>query len=210
MPDPIWTFDESLHLYRNAAGVIVPSVTQIIEAAGLNNGISKIPAGILQRKADIGTQTHIAADLLDDGASLDDLDVDPAVMPYAKAYCQFLEDNRPKWEVREQRFVATVTRMEYGGCVDRAGKLGNQTVVIDIKTSREVGRHWGVQLAGYRLGLPHAGEPVALHLLPDGKYNLVPFPDETAVFLAALRIAWWKREESNRILDAAAKEISVP
>jgi len=139
-----------------------------------------------------------------------------AIAPYCTAYRNFGDTGVFKTfpGYVERRHVAEVNGMRYGMTIDRAGILqtiaGPKPTILDIKCTAAIEKSWPVQLAGYALGTPRPSsvlrwERSVLWLKPDGTFQLLPggrrgAPDRTLekydeeVFLAALRLAHWKRE----------------
>ncbi len=85
-------FDALTHTYR-LHGEIVPSVTQVLERAGLID-FSKIPGAIRQHALDRGSAVHAAIHFLNEG------DLDPAFhtdfpeyAPYVAAWVKFLDES---------------------------------------------------------------------------------------------------------------------
>jgi hypothetical protein len=91
--------------------------------------------------------------------------------------------------------------------LDRAGLLSGKPVILDLKCSKQHEPWWGVQLAGYELGLlaeygppkarPYKWARYGVRLMPDAAgepYRLELFDDpaDYDVFRAALVIAIWR------------------
>lgn len=199
---PEFQFDEARHRYI-VNGNPVPSVSTVI-AKGLGLAdYRNVPADQLRRKADIGTFAHEATAYLDQG-TLDWSSLHLLIRPYVEAYAQFkMEAN---WEPRqiEERSLACVNGLYYGMTPDRVGLLNGRPAVGDLKcTAGGEDAAWGVQLAGYALGLPKPEQRpreyfrFVVHLSPDGKYKL--YPETRAkdfdVFRCGLFLTYWKLEE---------------
>jgi hypothetical protein len=194
-------FDEARHRYF-ADGRPVPSVSTVIEVLGLAD-FSMVPARRLREKAEIGTFVHQATAYLDRG-TLDWTSLHPLIRPYIEAYAQFkLEAN---WEPRqiEERSLACVNGLYYGMTPDRVGLLNGRPAVGDLKcTAGGEDPAWGVQLAGYALGLPEPAERpreylrFVIHLSPEGKYKLYPQSKakDFDVFRCGLFLTYWKLEQ---------------
>ena len=136
------------------------------------------------------------------------------VSPYCLAYLRFLKESKFVPRLIEHRWVATVNGMRYGMTIDREGLVANQPTILDLKCTHGKEKSWPVQLAGYALGLPKPAQVVRweranLWLKPDATYSILPggrmATDRTKerrdeeVFLAALRLAWWKLEQVGHI-----------
>lgn len=96
-------FDAVEHRYTTPAGVVVPSVTQILKRTGVSTDFEALPnRDAIARKRDIGTACHADAHAYDD----DDLDwttVDPNVRPYLDAWVEFRQVKRLTPTARERR-----------------------------------------------------------------------------------------------------------
>ena len=202
-----FSFCEATHLYRikdpfDGHCFNVPSVTQILDRAGLRADFSKVPFDVLEHKRQIGSYTHKAAHLATRG-ELDATTVDPEVEPYLRAYLYFLRDSEFEIIHTERRVVGFWNGMWWAGTLDLEGNWQGRPWILDLKCS--AGLHPGheIQTAGYELTLP---KPLAmpfryergtLHLKPDGTYaapkrHLDPSDRET--FLLALQLEWEKRK----------------
>jgi hypothetical protein len=134
---------------------------------------------------------------------------------YASAWMEFLRQSDFECfeGYCERRHIATVNGMRYGMTIDRAGMLTiekrRRPTILDLKCTAAREKSWPIQLAGYALGLPKPSKVVrweraAIWLKPEGDYAVCPGGrnkfdrDEERrdeeVFLAALRITHWKRE----------------
>jgi len=198
------TFDAARHEYR-VDGELKPSVTQLLEGAGLVVDYSAIPAATLLRARQRGIHVDACCDLLD-AEDLEWSTVHPDAVPYVQAWARFkvAEGYEP---------VASQVQLyhpEYGyaGTADTVGTVGRRWVLVDRKATVKVAASYGCQLAGYTLpGLEcaEAGGELApvpwppparavVQLRPDGSYRVVPYeaPDDVAAFLAALALYQWR------------------
>src|SRR4030065_1671243 len=82
-------FDKDTHEYK-VNGLVIPSVTQIIQGAGLTN-FANVPDFILQEKADLGTKGHSATELYDKG-TLDKKSLHPILKKYLNSWITFTKD----------------------------------------------------------------------------------------------------------------------
>jgi len=185
-----FTFDAATHAYAIGSRII-PSVTQVLEEAGLCD-LSGIPEAVLERKRLIGSEVHQACQFIDEGA---DVEVDEAVQPYVYAYEAFLTDTGFKPTLIEHQMVANVRGMHYGMTLDRVGTIGQQEWLLDLKTSYDRQDHWPIQTAAYSVGIAHEGKRGVLWLRKSGKYELIEHTDadDAELFLAALRVVLWRR-----------------
>jgi hypothetical protein len=190
-------FDPVEHVYTQD-GVVIPSVTQILEEVGLTD-YDDIPRRVLARKSEIGLAAHLACELLDE----DDLvreSVPASVMPYVAAYERFKAEAGFEPAMLERRMVAELNGMKYGMTPDRVGLFRERPSVLDLKCAAQVQKCWGIQLAGYALGLPRPKttpryDRYVIWLRPDETYRVLPFADVTDehVFQWSLGLVWWKR-----------------
>ena len=171
-------FDADKHEYR-LAGKVLPSVTQIIGAAGLVD-FSRVPPERLLLAQERGTAVHKACDLHDKG-TLDYASLDPLVWPYLEAWVLFR--NQTGFHVDQAELPIYSIKHGYAGTFDRIGML-QDPALIDIKTSEIISQATGVQTAAYlfacdeigMLGMPiKKYKRFALHLFDNGKYELEPY-----------------------------------
>lgn len=195
------TFDQETHTYK-ADGVIVPSVTQVIKAAGCLPMFA--PGDWHMTK---GSHVHLATQLYDEG-DLDEDTLDPVIVPYLTAYKRFREET--DFTPTEIELSLCSQTYGYAGTIDRIGTMNNTPVLIDIKTGAPYAAV-ALQCAAY-LNLVHesgysALKVYVLYLKDTGKYTLIQVKVRSAfpVFLSALTIYKWKSKEgllngnSNRI-----------
>lgn len=145
------TYIEQGHLYLNSKGIIIPSVSQLINFE-LGNEYKEVPPWILKKAADYGTKIHaMIQDFEADGNEMD-------LMPYEKAELDILWD----YVRLKKQLGFCVNSMEqiidyeerYAGrydmlCIDESG-----AVMYDIKTTSKVmTEHLEIQLGLYYLAL---------------------------------------------------------
>jgi hypothetical protein len=180
------TFDAKRHEYRDEAGNLVPSVTQIIRAAGLSDSRWYNEHARMR-----GTAVHTAIQYLNEG-TLDESSVIPEVDAYLRGYRRFLQQTGFVVQAYEQRVFNPIYR--YAGTMDLLGTLNGKSTVIDIKTG-SVPVWAGLQLAAYGACIPPGvHQRFALNLTEDSLYKLVPFADRNDfnVFAGACAVASWK------------------
>jgi len=196
-----FVFDEELHLYTRSDGLIVPSVTQVLQEVGLvcYDGIDP---EVLSRKADLGTAVHKAAWYYDDG-DLDANSVAPEILSYLTAWVRFREEARFTPRKCETRGIATIDGMEYGYTFDRDGFLGEKPVLLDIKCTAAIEISWGPQTAAYEHALRQQDgivrQRAAVHLKPNGTYSLCLFKEarDYQVWKWALALVYWKQSKGK-------------
>lgn len=208
-------FQEAGHRYF-VDGEPVPSVTQVLEAAGLGVDYAAVPPAVLIHARERGRHVDACCDLLDQ----DDLDwrsVHPEARPYVEAWGRFrvAEGYRP---------VAAKPRVYhpehgYAGEPDTVGQVGPRWVVLDRKATTKVSVTYGCQLGGYAvpgLWVAEAGGELApvpwpaparavVQLRPDATYRVVPYerPDDLVAFLGA--VALWRWRQARQLLARARR-----
>jgi hypothetical protein len=206
-----FSFCEETHSYRiedpfDKRCFDVPSVTGLLDAAGLCEDYSQVPAWMLERKRIIGSYCHKAIHLHHTN-ELDLDSLDPAVKPYFEGYLAFLKDSGFELRYTERRVVGCVGGMWWAGTLDIEGEWAGEPWVIDAKCTAELYPWHEVQTAGYALCLPKPMKPPfrykrgTLHLKPDGTYGRPKEHKNGAdyeAFLTALRLEWERRKRGIR------------
>jgi hypothetical protein len=191
-------FDPEHHLYL-VQDRVVPSVTQVLHAAGLSADYSFVATEVLERKRIVGEYVHKATQYLDEG-SLDLESVDPQIQPYLAAYRRFINDSGFRPRLIEHRMVGSINGMLCGGTVDREGTMAGKLWIIDMKCIERLYPSFALQTAGYELLLPKPVTPpfrytrAVLQLRSNGSYKLTSYEDrgDFDVFRAALGLTVWK------------------
>lgn len=197
-------FDADGHRYT-VDGRQVPSVTQILEKAGLTANYTGISPAVLAYARDRGVHVDACCDLFDQG----DLDVDsihPDAVPYVQAWGRFC---------KEQQFVPFVHQgviyhpeLEYAGTFDVDGFIADVPVLVERKCTAKISPTFALQTAAYTLpGVwlhNHPGEKpyrydaivrrLVVQLKPDGTYRLAEHtnPLDFEAFKAAIIVARWR------------------
>ena len=192
----VLNFDEATHTYT-VDGQDYPSITTVIEAAGLVN-YDMLPADDLKFYQDRGTALHQAA-WYDDEGDLDDRTVDPEVKPRLEAWRKLRREMQFTVLLSEaRRFDRTYG---YAGTPDRLVKLPNgERGVIELK-SGPLQPAVRIQTAAQaNLLEPQGGRlrRFAAHLKADGSYSVKEFPvsemrTDLSVFLCALTVFKWRK-----------------
>jgi hypothetical protein len=166
-------FDAATHTYR-AGGVIVPSVTQILEAVGVVD-YSYLPPATRNMALARGSAVHLACQFDDEG-DLDEGALDPALLPYVLAWRAYRAEVGFVPQEIERRVHSS--RYGYAGTLDRTGTNGRGDLcLIDLKTSRAEG--WvKLQTAAYTGALdePRRYLRGCAELHADGTYRALWFP----------------------------------
>jgi len=182
-------FDPEKHEYSRG-GVVIPSVTQILQGVGLVQ-YDGIDPWILQHKAAIGKAVDLACTYYDQGV----LDTVPDLYAgYVEAWKKFTKDTRIEIEFIRYQKLAELDGMYYGMEADRGGTINGQRYVIDIKTTVKEEVSWRYQLAAYEIGLGGVWTRMAVQLREDGTYRTYTYKDkrDAAVFRAALLLTYAK------------------
>ena len=172
MKKNIIQFDADEHKYF-VNGVEMPSVTTILNYITAEH-YGQINEAVLRQAAQKGTDVHEACADIDFGL---EVEVDPVIAPYVRAYCDFLNDYDPEWDEVEQMHYNEAKG--YCGTVDRQGRINNRRCVLDIKTTASPTRAnylaYCSQTIAYSEFYKDGAEfdRYILFLKKDGKYRLV-------------------------------------
>jgi len=186
------TFEERTHTYR-VAGVVVPSVTQILRPLMAFEGI---PPAVLEAKADLGRRVHFACQL-DDEDDLDESSIEDDVAPYLEGWRRFLRDSGAHVLHNEQRVLEP--HLMYAGTLDNVIGYQRRKWLVDKKTSIATPISAGPQTAAYMRALndPEVTHRAALRLRADGTYRFDPLTgaDDWAAFVACLTLHRFKESQ---------------
>jgi hypothetical protein len=199
-------FEPSTHTYR-VNHVIVPSVTQLLDDAGLTPDYATVPPAVLQHARQRGLHVDACCDLLD----ADDLDwrsVHPEALPYVEAWLGFRD---------YEGFTPIASQVPlyhpvygYAGTADVVGVLpGSRPAIVERKTTSKMAATYALQTAGYALDgmlyAPPGGGVLApvpwerpmrlgVQLRRDGRYTRVPYndPEDLAAFLGVVALGRWR------------------
>lgn len=165
-------FNEEKHIYT-VDGKVYPSVTDICSPITANH-YGEINSAVLEMAARRGTAVHEATELIDLGTMPDD---DPEIDGYINAYLDFMLDYEPKWKYIE--WIGFEENYGYCGTIDRAGWVGNEFWVLDIKTTASPTKENYIatccQTKAYAMMLEsiYLCKRKILYLRKDGSYRLV-------------------------------------
>lgn len=215
---PNFTFDPESHTYREGE-LIRLSVTQVLKAEGFFNWLDKIPAHILERKRRLGVLVHQATQLWDEGVDLSEYDIPTEVYDdYLQGYLNFCDDCNFTPELIEHATIGDVYGMRYGMTVDRVGLIHGKRHKVEIKCGASESPVWGLQLAGYDLGLV----PIEVRLrdLRAGlqlgpqfkrKYKLHPYEDpaDYQIWVNSLSNTIWKLNKGEYTVEAVEERIAA-
>jgi hypothetical protein len=203
----ILTFEPEGHVYR-VDGARVPSVTELLEAAGVSPDYRKVHPAVLRHARLRGIHVDKCCDL-DDADDLDWSSVDPEAVGYVQAWQAFKADYGYEPVISKPLIYHPTYR--YAGEPDSIGMLDDYVAVAERKATAKMAATYALQTAGYACnGLymaPRGGgllEPVpwggpvmrlGVHLMPGGRYELVPYedPDDEAAWLGVIALARWRK-----------------
>jgi hypothetical protein len=190
------TLDKETHIYTDAKGKAVPSVTQIL--APLNAVLLRsVPRDTLERRRDLGRRVHLACEY-DDLNDIDEESVTDDVRPYLEGWRAFKRAKGVQ-TIHTEELVHN-TKLGYAGTLDWHGRIDGIEWVLDRKTSTLVlPSYWPQVFAYYLAKVSDDPEPRRirrglLQLTGDNAnpYKLVPTDtsmyDEAKAFLACLTI----------------------
>lgn len=195
-------------------GRTIPSCTRTLDHAGLVS-YDMVRKEILDRKSTIGTLVHLGAQYYDEG-TLDwssfngDNPADCDTKGRIEAWANFRGDTGFVPRLIEEPYIATIHGMTYGLKIDREGLMRGQEAIVEIKNAANVEPWWGIQLAGYALGVPDGKHSsaralfarrrrMAVQLFPDGRYKKVDYIDsqDAEIFISTLHITQWKLKNGS-------------
>lgn len=185
----ILKFYDERHEYT-LNGEKIPSVSEIARFAS-REIYGDISQYMLDNAADRGKKVHSAAEILDREKTVK---VDDDIVPYIKAYMNFLKEYAPEYIAIEKAYASQTEK--YAGTLDRVARIhGKDGIsIIDIKSSSVVQKVLArIQLNGYKkLFEENTGESVShifiLHLKKDETFRLIEFEKDNTLFDACLAL----------------------
>jgi hypothetical protein len=194
-------FDERTHTYT-LDGVVLPSVTQILEGVGL---VPDYPIGNYRIR---GQRVHEATLHYDNGV-LDNYEVGDRIMPYVDSYVKSMEKFPFTW--KEAEIQLWHPYYLFAGKIDRVGFYDDKYPCIGDFKSGRTGRETGLQLAGYALlkdnknfllqSCGHYYRRFKLELQPNGSCGkLTEYKDKVDFpgFLGSLELFKWKMKGNHK------------
>lgn len=207
---PVVQFQRDPHQYR-VDGAVVPSITQILDAAGLAPDYARIPPAILLNARLRGEHVDACCDLFDD----DDLDwstVHPEAVPYVRAWGRFRERERYTPIMSQPRLFHP--ELGYAGSGDSYGLIDKAPTLAERKCTAKIAETYALQTAaqampGIGLAVDETGgelltltvaRRLVVQLRNDGEYRLYDCEveakragrDDFECFRAAVSLARWK------------------
>lgn len=191
---PILTFNEGDHTY-DLDGMNVPGVTSVLDPYSGLEFMREHRAELLQRAGEFGNHVHQACHLL----NLEELDwdsLDPTLVPYVRAWEDFLEDTGAI-VVKSEHKVYSV-RHKFAGTLDVIVDWKQRLRMIDLKTTASIPKTVGPQTAAYKeahaeMTGQYISDRYCLLLKPDGRYKSKKLdnPADWTIFQSALNVYNW-------------------
>lgn len=194
------TFDEPSHTYR-WNDVVVPSVTQVLKPL---TSYDHVKPDALERARQEGTAIHY---MVECDCKRIAIDLPDWMKGHWEAWQKFVAETGFECWASEQRGYHALYR--YAGTMDLVGELKHLSLtgptLLDVKRSFYGGPTIGLQLAAYQKlleqdkGFPKIKNRLALRLMADGKYQLLPFTDanDGNTFFAQLALHNWKTKHGK-------------
>lgn len=144
-----FTYQDDVHEYR-LDGVILPSLTGMLDADGLNSHLDHAPAGVVQAKAEWGTALHLALQKAEYGYGVE--------KDFIQHCASWLEiclkmgwgyPGNPIWKKCELPMLALVDGFAFGFTPDRA----SLEAVVEIKGTYSPHISHGIQTALQVIGM---------------------------------------------------------
>jgi hypothetical protein len=178
-----FSYDDDLHQYKNAAGIVRPSVTQTLKIGGVID-YSMVPPAILENARRRGVNVHRLTADFDKYGDIDETWLQEDEVPYFEAWRKFRRESKFVITTIEEPMLRTIAGMEVGGTPDRVGFLGRNKFVLDIKTCAAKHPGWALQLSDYEMMLTnrprvgHMGRMVVM-LQKTGNFSTLFYDDPT-------------------------------
>jgi hypothetical protein len=209
-----FSYDDDLHVYRNAEGLTRPSVTQTLKAGGLFN-YDRIPVDLLAAKCALGSNVHAWTAAYDRGehGREDTLHLSDREEGYALGWPKFVDAlGEHEWLSIEQPMMRTIGGLQVGGTADRKVRIGRRIFILDIKCVSSFDPAWRLQLADYvmmdtgRLDCSMYGRAIVL-LHPNSTFNyhqIDPSHDalDSQVATAFIQTYVWRKNHNKLHIPA--------
>lgn len=192
------------------SGALVPMVEQDEMAAV--QFLKGLPYAKRDRAANLGTEIHQAIEVLAQGKPWPDWPL--PIRPHMDRFREFSQAFRPEWLASEATVYSRT--QAYAGTLDAIVRIGDRTLLLDVKTGKAIYPEVALQLAAYRhaefIGLPDGNEEpmpavdgaVALHLTDQG-FSLIEVETSERVFnafLYAREVFRWQEETSKGVVSS--------
>ena len=178
-------FNDITHTYTYA-GVVVPSVTQVLKANRLFDTTFMTDEG-RDRGTDVATLTAVC----DRGDLSDATRIPESYVGYLDAWCRFEAESELQTVYIEEPLHCDVYR--FAGTPDRIVIWNGVRWVLDIKTGQPM-PHYPLQTAAYQHLDGEAFRRACVYINADGTYKVQEHKDlgDISVFLAALAMHNWR------------------
>ena len=178
-PAPALEFNEAAHAYTHG-GRRLPSVTQVLQAAGILRIPPGVPAVRLEYARQRGGAVHLAVELASLG-TLDPQSLSASLEGYLFAYEAFCAKHMGDFTPEHVEVPLACPLLRLAGRPDQIGRHRGVWDVLDVKAGAIVPPGTAVQTALYKLLARANGIPVVsrhgLHLKPDGTFQLHTYRD---------------------------------
>jgi hypothetical protein len=181
------------------------------ERQGAIDFLKRAPDRQTGAASDVGTDVHDLLELLAAGQSIGA--VHPDLKPYVDGWHRFNDEYQPEYLFIEETVWSRTHG--YAGSFDAIVKIGDETVILDNKTTRSgVHDEVALQMTAYRkadfilrpdgteVPLPEITGAAVLHLRPEAT-QLVPVATNDAIFeafKALLAVHKWDKETSKGVI----------
>jgi len=130
---------------------IRPGYDRISDIASAFGGYGRIPQKIMDYAGDRGERCHsIVYDLMNDIVVKEDRYIfcNKSIRGYIDSWQRFANTfDMSNIMLQENRLYMETPKVT--GQVDLLVRQGNQTILLDWKTSKDIGKHWAIQASGY-------------------------------------------------------------
>lgn len=176
-----------------------PDRVEQLRAMGRNTAIAalkQVPWEKRDQAAVRGTEVHNLAERVVHG---DEVEVPEHIAGHVEGYARLIDELDLEPILTERRVANR--RWWYAGSFDLLAKVGDDVLMLDLKTSSSIYGSVACQVAAYagaefyvdddgaEQPLPHIDGIGAIHVTADGS-TLHRFPDQEAAWKAWLHIAW--------------------
>jgi len=156
-------FNAQRHEYSEN-GIIIKSVTQILNDAGLIDA-----RWFTEEAREKGSAVHELCQRYAQGERRDDLGRELSSLEYVNALAAWFSDRKPYAIATEQMIEGCIDGHRYAGTFDLIAEVGKMVWLIDYKTGP--GMKWHpAQIAAYALAV-NPDRCIMLHLRADGTYR---------------------------------------
>lgn len=154
---------DEIHTYLYN-GVIIPSVTQILQEKLFKDKYRDVPDFILEKKAKYGSKVHSIIEKIENNEEYEESSV--YIQESIKQYEEIKSKHKIKVISQEQ---VVCYKGIYAGKYDMIAKAGNDICLVDIKTTYEVDEEYlSWQLSMYELAIGREFDKLYCLWLPKG------------------------------------------